>query len=177
MLLRLGEVRRRGTGRPSKEIGSLLAGSERRAALVVAAGSRACAVPLAHVIETMRPLPIEAVPGMPSFVRGLAIIRGAAVPVVDLADATGAAETRAPTRFVLLRLGSRRAALAVSAVVGVRDLDVASLEQMPPLLRGTGANLVEAIGLLDAELLVVLHASRLLPEETWDRLDAREASR
>ena len=155
----------------------MLAVSERRAALVVAAGSRACAVPLAHVVETMRPLPIEAVPGMPSFVRGLAVVRGAPVPVVDLADAMGASETSAPTRFVLLKLGSRRAVLAVSAVVGVRDLDAASLEQLPPLLRGAGTDLVEAIGMLDAELLVVLHATRILPEETWERLDAREASR
>ena len=158
------------------ESGSMLAVSERRAALVVTAGSRACAVPLAHVIETMRPLPIEAIPGMPPFVRGLAVVRGSPAPVVDLAEALGATETHAPTRFVLLRLGSRRAVLAVSAVVGVRDLDVVSLEQMPPLLRGAGAALVEAIGMLDAELLVVLHATRILPEETWERLDAHGAT-
>jgi purine-binding chemotaxis protein CheW len=129
------------------------------------------------VIETMRPLPIEGIAGMPPFVRGLAVIRGAPVPVVDLAVLVGATETRACTRFVLLRLDNRRVALAVSAVVGVRDLGAASLEEMPPVLRGANAEMVEAIGTLDAELLVVLRASRVLPEETSKLLDAREASR
>src|SRR5271155_6034274 len=68
--------------------------------LVVFAGAYSCALPIGHVVETMRPLPTEPVAGAKAFVRGLALIRGAAVPVIDLAHVIGVSEARAPTRFV-----------------------------------------------------------------------------
>ena len=52
--------------------------------LVVMVGSRACAFPLHHVAETMRPLPIKRVAGTPGFVCGVSVIRGTPTPVVDL---------------------------------------------------------------------------------------------
>lgn len=45
-----------------------------------------CALPLAHVVETLRPLPVRGLAGAPSFVLGLALLRGQAVPVVDAAQ-------------------------------------------------------------------------------------------
>ena len=57
---------------------------ERSPVLVVMAGARACAIPLHHVGETMRPLRIEPVGRTPGFVRGVSMIRGAPTPVVDL---------------------------------------------------------------------------------------------
>ena len=52
--------------------------------LVVTAGALDCGIPLSHVAEIMRPLPIEPIAGMPHFVRGIALIRGAPTPVVNL---------------------------------------------------------------------------------------------
>jgi purine-binding chemotaxis protein CheW len=52
--------------------------------LVVMVGARACAFPLHHVAETMRPLPIKHVAGTPGFVCGVSVIRGTPTPVVDL---------------------------------------------------------------------------------------------
>ena len=65
------------------------AGADRQPALLVRAAGRLCAVPIAHVVEVMRALPVEPIPGAPSFVPGLAIIRGAPMPVVDLGLLTG----------------------------------------------------------------------------------------
>ena len=83
-------------------------------------GSRLCALPLAGVEECLRPLPIEPVPAVPALL-GLSIVRGRPVPVVRLA-ALVSAQTDAPIgRFVVLRLGERRAVIAVvEEVVGVR---------------------------------------------------------
>ena len=69
--------------------------------LAMRAGDRVCAVPLAHVSEVMRPLPIEPLAGAPPFVPGLAIVRGKATPVVDLTAvlADGAASTGAGGRM------------------------------------------------------------------------------
>jgi purine-binding chemotaxis protein CheW len=62
----------------------------------------------------------------------------------------------------------------VATVVGIRDLGAVGPEDLPPLLRGARAEVVEAIGVLDTQLLLVLRAARLLPEETWQQLSVRE---
>jgi len=150
-------------------------------ALVCRVQQRLCALPLAHVIETMRPLPTTTVAGAPPFVCGLAVIRGAAVPVLDAARLLCDADDE-PGRFVMLALGasgtpgSRHVALAVGSVLGVRAIPPASLQALPPLLQDAGADAVASIGLLDAELLLVLQASRLLSDEAWAGLVALRAA-
>ena len=125
----------------------------------------------------MRPLPIELLPGMPPFVVGLSIVRGTPIPVVDtgLLIATAATGLGA-ARFVTIKVGSRRAALAVDAVIGVRDLASASAHMLPPLLHDAGA-VVEAVGALDADLLLVLRSARIVPESVWSAVDVQLAAR
>jgi len=142
--------------------------------LICRVGSRLCGLPLAHVVETMRPLPVEPLAHLPSFVDGLSLIRGRPTPVIDARRLLGAdGEPGARARFVTLDLAERSAALAVDAVLGVRDIDVAELAQLPALLRDTQNDLVAALGTLDHELLVVLERSRLLPEAVWAAVDAQ----
>jgi purine-binding chemotaxis protein CheW len=94
-----------------------------------------CAVPLAHVIEIMRPLPIESLSGAPAFVSGIAIIRGIPTPIVDLAAVLGT-PNEAAVRFVTMRVVDRQVALSVNAVLGVRDFDTINTGQkLPPLLQ------------------------------------------
>jgi purine-binding chemotaxis protein CheW len=133
--------------------------------LICRVRKRLCALPLEHVIETLRPLPIEPVAGAPSIVLGLAVIRGIPLPVVDAGRLFGEEESQ-PERFVTLVVGARRIALAVDSVLGVRAVMQDSLHALPPLLREADDGVVTAIGLLDAELLLVLRTARLLPEES-----------
>ena len=141
------------------------------AAVVARVGARLCAIPLAHARETMRLLPIEPLADAPPFVLGLSIIRGEALPVVDLAALLGGRGERA--RLLTLRAGERSLAVAVDAILGVRSLDDATLAAAPALAQATRPDLIDAIGVLDSQLLVVLRAARLLSEDDWRRL-ARE---
>lgn len=141
--------------------------------LLVTVGDRVCALPLQHVWETMRPLPVEPVAGAPAYVLGLSVIRGAPVPVVDAAALlTGAAGAAPCTRFVTVKADERRFALAVDRVVGIRDLDLRQLEKLPALFRHADIDLIEAVGVAEAQLLVVLRSARLVPAETWAVIDA-----
>jgi purine-binding chemotaxis protein CheW len=132
-------------------------------ALVCRVASRLCALPLTHIRETMRPLPIEPIAGVQAPVSGVAIIRGEAVPVLDMSRLLVGTEAQ-PQRFVTLRLGDRSVALAVDAVVGLRTIPPEASQELPPLLREADGDVVARIGMLDAELLVVLQDSRLLPD-------------
>jgi purine-binding chemotaxis protein CheW len=140
-------------------------------------GSRIGALAIEDVRETMRPLPIEPMTGMPPFVLGLAIIRGFPTPVVDACRLVGSSASSStvspsPARFVSLRLGERTAALSVDAVLDVRSLPAETLSTIPPLLCGGNAELVSIIGALDAKLLLVLEAARLLPDSVWSAIAA-----
>jgi purine-binding chemotaxis protein CheW len=148
----------------------------RTACLVVEVGARACAFPLLHAIETMRPLPVEPLAGMPPFVLGLSIVRGAPMPVVYLGRLLGAGDTNVISRFVTLRLGDRTLALAVSAVSGVRELDLGTLEKLPRILGSESADIIQSIGCLDTELVVILQTMRVLPEPVWDALSVSVAT-
>ena len=147
-------------------------GSERLTALVCRARDRLCALPVAQVVETMRPLPLQPLGAMPPFVKGLAAIRGAAVPVVDLGLLLGAAAPAAPARFVTVRAGARLVALAVEEIAGVRVLAGGDLAALPPLLRDASDGAAAALGRLDAELLYVLELSRAVPDDVWRALAA-----
>jgi purine-binding chemotaxis protein CheW len=143
--------------------------------LVVTVQTRACALPLAHVIETMRPLPIKTMAGVPSFVQGVCIIRGAPTPVIDLGLLLGA-PAGAVNRFVTVRLGDRQVAFCVGAVLGIHHLDDATIQALPPVLKDASNDIIEALGTLDAQILVVLRATWELPDGVWHALEAREIS-
>jgi purine-binding chemotaxis protein CheW len=123
-----------------------------------------CALPLEHVVEALRALPIVPVADAPPFVLGLAVIRGEPLPVVDVGRLLSADGAQAE-RFVIVNAGGRRVALAVDHVAGVRTVAPESLTALPPLMHTTASDVIAAIGLLDAELLLVLQSTRLVPDE------------
>jgi len=138
--------------------------------LLCQVGSLVCALPLEHVAETMRALPVEPIAGLPAFVSGVSIIRGAAVPVVDLATLLGEGSTKSLARLVLVRAEARLIALAVNEVLAIRRLESDSIAALPPLLRGTSTRFLSAAGALDAELLLIIEAGRIVPDSAWARL-------
>jgi len=133
-------------------------------ALVVGVQTRACAIPLIHVIETMRPLPVEPIAGTPSFVQGISLIRGLPTPVIDLGILLGTSACIG-SRYVTLRLNRRQVALSVESVIGVRELDAATLAELPPLLHSASHGIIDAIGTLDAQVLLVLKSGWELPDK------------
>lgn len=144
--------------------------------IVVRVGERCCVgFPLSSVREVTRPLPIDVIAGVPAFVRGVSVVRACPIPVIDLAIALGVEAAGEASRFAVLRVGERSVAVAVAAVVGITDVGGASLDRPPPLLGDASGALVDAVGALDGELLFVLRASRLVPDDVLHALEGREA--
>jgi purine-binding chemotaxis protein CheW len=131
---------------------------------------------LDQVIETMRPLPVEPLAGTPSFVLGLSVLRGAPVPVIDLANLLGATSLTTHARFIAVRAGDRNALLAVESVVGVVALPDRMLESLPPLVGAMSAQALDTIGRLDEGMLFVLKSGHIVPDSVWRSLAARDAA-
>lgn len=144
-------------------------------ALLFRVGSSFGAIALASVAETMRPLPIQSLSDVPAFVLGVAVIRGAATPVIDGAALFSAERSSSFARFVALRVDGRSVALAVDEVIGIRELPEVETN-LPPLLRGAADGVVETIGNLDARLLVVLQNARIVPAQVWEVIERAPAS-
>jgi purine-binding chemotaxis protein CheW len=161
--------------RPDRAAPTTDAPPRRPSWLLCRAGTLLCAIPLEHVIETLRVLPVEAVSGAPRYVRGLSVIRGAVVPVIDASLLVGDQST-SPERLITIRTGSRTIALAVETVVGISALGEETVTALPPLLRDAASEAIAAIGTLDAELLIFLRAARMVPPDVLDRLIADGAS-
>jgi purine-binding chemotaxis protein CheW len=143
----------------------------RSASLICRVGDLLCAVPLRLVAETMRPLPIEPLAGVPSYVLGVAIIRDRPTAVVD-AGALIAGRTGSPSRFVTLRVGDRPVALAVDAVVGIAAVPEDGVHGLPTLLQSPRLAAVSAAGALDGALLLALETARLVPDDVWAAMAA-----
>jgi purine-binding chemotaxis protein CheW len=143
-------------------------------------GGGLCALPVRQVVEVMRPMPIEPLPGGPPFVVGAAVIRGAPVPVVD-AGLLLRDERWEASRFVALRVdrsgggGDREGAgcvlaLAVREVVGLRVVPADSLVRLPPLVGDAGQMPAAAMGVADGQVLLVLESARAVPDSVWAAL-------
>jgi purine-binding chemotaxis protein CheW len=128
------------------------------------------AIPLENVVEIMRVLPIEALAGAPTYVRGLSVVRGAPVPVVDIGLLIGDRSTQLG-RLVVIRTGGRHVALQVDTVLGIHLLDIETFGELPPLLRDVASDTVDAIGAVDEELLFALRATQLVPDSVFAEID------
>jgi purine-binding chemotaxis protein CheW len=139
-------------------------------AVLVQAGQHLCALPVGAVLETLRPLRLRPLAGAPAGVSGIAVVRGSPVPVVDLAVLVGGAPSASPARrWVMVRCGARAAALAVDSVVGIRALPPGAV--MAPLVAGAAQGALAELRVRDAQLVLVLEASRLVPEGAFEALE------
>ncbi len=135
---------------------------------------RRCALPVACVVESMRPLPIEPIAGAPPFVLGAAVVRGRATPVVDLGALLDGEPLGPGGRWLTLRAAEgRTVALAASAVERVAPLPDDG--ELPALFADAPADRIERLLRLDGALLTVLRAGRLVPDELWRRLEGGTA--
>lgn len=133
-------------------------------------GSLRCALPMACVVECLRPLALKQFANAPEFVPGVCVIRGEVLPVVDLARLLGATTT-ANTRWVVVRSGDQKVALAVDAVIGFERVMPEAMAGVPALLAEARPDVIAALGVLDRQLLLVLETARIVPDQVWASLD------
>jgi len=129
---------------------------------LVRAGGHAIALPLRWVGETLRPLPLETPTGAPARGPGVAVIRGAPVPVYDLSGLLGTNGDHPPARWVTLKAGARRFALAVEEVVGLLHPGAATDRELPSALERVVAERVAALGPEASRLRATLRAARVV---------------
>jgi purine-binding chemotaxis protein CheW len=138
------------------------------------------AVGILRVREIIEYETITRVPTTPPHVRGVINLRGAVLPVVDLAAKFGHGQT-APTRTTCIVVVETRAdedqlltvGLLADAVSEVVDIPADAIEPPPPFGTHVRIDFLTGMGKLDGRLVLVLDIDRVLsPVELEQTIDA-----
>lgn len=119
------------------------------------------------VREVMRTPPITAAPEMPASVKGMVSLRGALVPVVDLAEYVGMASTTPRDIMIVTEYNGHTQGFLVESVDTILRLDWAQMRVPPEMLTAKMGGLVTAVTELeDNRLVMLLDVEKVLAETT-----------
>ena len=119
------------------------------------------------VREVMRTPPITAAPEMPSSVEGMVSLRGALVPVVDLAKYTGLRTETPRSIMIVTEYAGHTQGFLVEAVDTILRLDWGQMRVPPEMLMAEHGGLVTAVTeLADGRLVMMMDVEKVLSETT-----------
>ena len=117
------------------------------------------------VREVMRTPQITAAPDMPSAVKGMVSLRGALVPVVDLADYIGIGAESPRDIMIVTEYNGHTQGFLVEAVDTILRLDWSQMRVPPEMLTANMGGLVTAVTELEQnKLVMMLDVERVLAE-------------
>lgn len=117
------------------------------------------------VREVMRIPPITRAPEMPAAVEGMVSLRGALVPVIDLAKYTGVQTDGKPLIMIVTEYNGHTQGFLVEAVDTILRLDWSSMRVPPEMLASQTGGLVTAVTELpDKRLVMMMDVEKVLAE-------------
>lgn len=135
-------------------------------------GAQAYALESRYVHEVLRAVELTPLPGAPERLRGLALLRGEVLPMVELAPLFGRPVTGARAQVLVVGAARPELGVCVDSVAEVTHLARASLLNPPSTLAPEGLELVSGI---DREGLILLEGGALLKDSrlVFDLTDER----
>ncbi len=117
------------------------------------------------VREVMRVPAITQSPDMPNSVEGMVSLRGALVPVIDLAKYVGVECDHKPTIMIVTEYNGHTQGFLVEAVDTILRLDWSSMRVPPEMLNSQTGGLVTAVTeLADKRLVMMMDVEKVLAE-------------
>jgi len=140
-------------------------------------GAELYGLDIAGVREIDRVQPITKVPQALAFVEGVIHVRGAIIPVVDLARRFGLEAIAADrqTRIVIASLRGQSVGLIVSSVAEVIAIPVASIGPAPPLTFDRAGKFISGMARVGETLIGILSLDQLLSTEEIDQLQQQQS--
>ncbi len=110
--------------------------------------------------------PATALPQSPSFVRGVINLRGAVLPVVDLAARLGFECAEATDRHVIIvaQIGAQTVGLLVDAVSDILTVTDDLIQPTPEVASDTARTFVRGLLSIDGRMISLIGLDHVLPE-------------
>jgi len=134
--------------------------------LTFTVGQETCALHIAAIREILRNVQIATVPMMPAHIQGVINLRGAVLPVVDLAVLFGRAPiivTKRSSVIVLDLLDDEEpldVGIMVDAVSAVIEIPDDQIEAVPSFGTPLRADFIESIAKVDGSFVIILNVER-----------------
>ncbi len=131
-------------------------------------GREVFAINILNVKEIIEYGQLTEVPKMPAFIRGVINLRGAVVPVIDMAarfDKPTAEITR-KTCIVIIEVahatGTQVVGMMVDAVNEVVDIEAGNIEPAPSFGANIRADFIEGMGKIEGKFIILLNVNKVL---------------
>jgi len=110
--------------------------------------------------------PATALPQSPAFVRGVINLRGAVLPIVDLASRLGFESTEASDRNVIIvaQIGEQVVGLLVDAVSDILTITDDMIQPTPDVASETAKTFVRGLIPMDGRMISLIGLERVLPD-------------
>lgn len=107
-----------------------------------------------------------ALPQSPSFVRGVINLRGAVLPIVDLAARLGFESTEANDRNVIIvaQIGEQVVGLLVDAVSDILTVTDDVIQPTPDVASETAKSFIRGLIAMDGRMISLIGLERVLPD-------------
>lgn len=135
-------------------------------------GAEMFAIGILHIKEIIEYGALTAVPMMPGFIRGVINLRGAVVPVIDLASRFGGQPSEITRRscivIVELRLPegeTRVLGVVVDTVSAVLDIDAGNIEPAPAFGTRIRTDFIAGMAKVNGKFVILLDTDRVLSME------------
>lgn len=144
-------------------------------------GGEAFAIGILHVKEILEYGSVTTVPMMPAFVRGVINLRGAVVPVIDLAVRFARAPSPVTRRtcIVIVEIESQgerhNIGITVDMVNEVLDIPRAEVEPPPAFGAKIRADFIGGMGKVNGKFVIILDAGKVLSVEEMATLGGAAA--
>ncbi|MFZ2853347.1 MAG: chemotaxis protein CheW [Rhodocyclaceae bacterium] len=167
------------------KLGGALAGVERQQHLTFALGGEMFAIGILSVKEIIEYGSLTAVPMMPDCIKGVINLRGAVVPVVDLARRFASRATAITRRscIVIIETANESAAgdgpqdvgVIVDAVSEVLEIHDDQIEPPPSFGTRIRTDFIAGMGKLDGRFVIILNVDKVLSMDELAMLAAAPA--
>jgi purine-binding chemotaxis protein CheW len=147
------------------------AGQEMQQYLTFMLGGEVFAIGILHIKEIIEYGHLTTVPMMPAFIRGVINLRGAVVPVVDLASRFGRkpSEVTRKSCIVIIELDVEGETQVVGVVVDAVNevLEIAGADIEPPPSFGTRirSDFIAGMGKVQERFVIILNVNQVLSAE------------
>ena len=170
-------------GKGENAVSTAQAAAESRQYLTFTLGGEMYAVGILNVKEIIEYGSLTEIPMMPPFIRGVINLRGAVVPVVDLAARFGGAPSGIQRRtcIVILEIpqeegqGHQDIGVMVDAVSEVLDIQSAEIEPPPSFGAKIRADFIAGMGKVGGRFVIILDIRRVLSVDDLAMLSAAAA--
>lgn len=128
-------------------------------------GAQEFCIDIMSVREIRGWAPATPIPHAPRFVRGVINLRGAVLPIVDLAGRLGLPSAEPTARHVIIvtQIGERLAGILVDAVSDILTADEKTIQDTPDVASDLARSFVRGVLALDGRMISIITLENILP--------------